>query len=166
MKINAYEYKDLKIAEISEDLHAELMKYWDEEYEFEFNSNIKLPVNGIYNYLCWFEKNKSWDAIHAMENKDGSIKLFGEEFRNKEYALRWFRNEYYDTYDLLWQDKRNNPQLDELERLRSLVNACADHIISFEENQAKNVLENLGFYRCEINEYIDNAYEGDDWTDY
>lgn len=153
MKINAYEYKDLKVAEISEDLHTELMKYWTEDHD-EFSNDIKLPVNGIYSYLCWIEKDKSWDAIQAMENKDGSIKLFGEEFKNKEYALRWLRNEYYDTRDLLWQDNRNNPQLDELERLRDLVDACVDHIINFEEDEAENVLEDIGFYRCEIKEYI------------
>lgn len=149
MKINAYEYKNLKVAEISEDLHAELMKYWTDE-----DKNIKLPVNGIYSYLCWIEKEKFWDAIQAMESNDGSIKLFGEEFKNKEYALRWLRNEYYDTYDLLQQDNRNNPMLDELERLRDLVNSCVNHIVSFEDDEAEKVLENLGFYRCEIKEYI------------
>ena len=153
MKINAYEYKDLKVAEISEDLHEELMKYWEDEHD-EFSKDIILPVNGIYSYLCWIEKDKSWDAIQAMENKDGSIKLFGVEFQNKEYALRWLRNEYYNIDDLLWEDNRNNPQLDELERLKSLVDSCAYHIVSLDTDKAKNVLEDLGFYRCEIKKYI------------
>lgn len=153
MKINVYEYKDIKIAEISEDLHSELMKYWTEHYG-EFTNKIKLPIDWISNYLCYIEKDKTWDAIQVMKNKNGDIKLFGEAFEHKEYALRWLRNEYYDTDDLLWQDDRNDPQLDELERLRELVEACANHIVSFEDDEAENVLENLGFYRCEIRELL------------
>lgn len=154
MKINVYEHKGFYIAEIDEVLHSQLMKYWDEDHDnIEFAKDIELPIKGVHMYLCYIEKDKSWDAICVMETDKG-VQLFGEAFNNKEYALKWLVNDYYDTAELLKQDRRNNPLLDEVERLRELIDACVDHIINFEDEEAENVLHELGFFDTEIKEYL------------
>ena len=99
--ITVYNYKGLNVADISEDLHSELMKYWTED-----KKDIQLPVKDVFSYLCWIEEDKSWDAIQAMEMSDG-YHLFGEAFIHKEYALRWLANEYEDTDDLLEEDRKS-----------------------------------------------------------
>lgn len=97
---NIFEYKGIKVAEISEDIHSELMEYWTED-----NKNILMPVENVTSYICWIENDKSWDAIQAMETNDG-YHLFGETFIHKEYALRWIAGEYEDTDDLLEEDRK------------------------------------------------------------
>ena len=94
------EYKEIKVAEINEDLHSKHMRYWTED-----NKNISMPAENITSYLCWIENDKSWDAIQAMKMNDG-YHLFGQAFRHKEYALRWLANEYDDTDDLVKEDRK------------------------------------------------------------
>ena len=103
--ITVYDYKGFEIADISEDLHSELMRYWTEEQD-EFSKDIKLPVEGIDHYLCWITKDNCWDAIQAMETNTEGIKLFGQAFNNKEYALRWLAGEYDDTDELVEEDRK------------------------------------------------------------
>lgn len=100
IKMSVYKYKDLDIAEISEDLHTELMKYWTED-----KKDIQLPVENVFNYLCYVKEDKSWDAICVMKTNDG-FHLFGEEFIHKEYALKWIAGEYEDTDDLKKEDRK------------------------------------------------------------
>ena len=95
-----YEYKGIMIAEITEDKHTELMKYWTED-----KKDIQMPVENVYSYLYWSEKDKCWDAIQAMETSDGML-MFGEDFVHKEYALRWFAGEYDDTEELKKEDRK------------------------------------------------------------
>lgn len=101
--ISIYKYKELEVAEINEELHSNLMKYWTEDRDDK--ENISMPVENITSYLCWIEKDKSWDAIQAMETNNG-YHLFGEAFNHKEYALRWLANEYDDTDELLEEDRK------------------------------------------------------------
>lgn len=95
-----YEYKGLLFAEITKEEHTELMKYWTEE-----KKDLQMPVENVFSYLCWFEKDKYWDAIQAMESPDGFL-LFGESFIHKEYALRWLAGEYDDTEELKEEDRK------------------------------------------------------------
>ena len=154
MNITVYEHKGYNVAEIDETLHKNLMKYWDDTYE-EFRNDIEIPVKDVYRYLCHIEKDNTWDAIYVMENSNGSISLFGEEFLHKEYALKWLTDEYYDTDELKNKDVRNNPLLDEVERLRELVKGCVEHISEFEDddNTTAKVLLDIGFFDTEIDQY-------------
>ena len=95
-----YEYKGIMVAEISEENHTELMKYWTEE-----KLDIQMPEEGVLSYLCWIEKENSWDAICAMKT-EGGYHLFGEDFVHKEYALRWLAGEYDETEELKEEDRK------------------------------------------------------------
>ena len=98
-----YKYNGIELAEISEELHSELMKYWTEDRDDK--ENISMPVENITSYLCWIEKDRVWDAIQVMKTNNG-YHLFGESFIHKEYALRWIANEYEDTNELLEEDRK------------------------------------------------------------
>ena len=98
-----YKYNGIELAEISEELHSELMKYWTEDRDNI--ENISMPIENITSYLCWIEKDKVWDAIQVMKTNNG-YHLFGESFKHKKYALRWIANEYEDTDELLEEDRK------------------------------------------------------------
>lgn len=97
-----YEYNGYMVAEICEETHSELMKYWTEDKKI-----MQLPIKDVDLYLCWEEKDKVWDAICALETTDRFI-LLGESFIHKEYALKWLAGEYEDTDELKEEDSQNN----------------------------------------------------------
>ena len=94
-----YEYNGVKVAEIHTRVHSELMKYWTDN-----KKDVQLPIDNVFCYLCWIEKDKVWDAICVMETKDG-LYLFGESFIHKENALKWVVGDYEDTDELIIKDK-------------------------------------------------------------
>ena len=102
--MNIFEHKGFEIAEIGEEEHSELMRYWTEmEYLEEEKNDIVLPDENIFNYLH-FTDDKFWDAICAMEMKKG-YHLFGQAFHYKKNALKWIVGEYDDTDELVEKDK-------------------------------------------------------------
>jgi len=105
MNVIVYEYNGYNVAEIDEILHKNLMKYWDGDYT-EFRSDIEIPVKGVYRYLCYIEKDNTWDAIYVIENSDNEISLLGEEFHNKKYALQWLVDEFCDIDELKREDNK------------------------------------------------------------
>ena len=103
-----HEYNGFKIAEITEEAHSELMRYWTEE-----SRDIELPDSNITDYICWIEKDQTWDAICAFKGKD-DVLMFGESFNNKEYAFKWIADEYVDIEELKEEDRKRAREIWEL----------------------------------------------------
>jgi hypothetical protein len=95
-----YDYNGFKIAEINEETHTKLMKYWTDDEKI-----MQLPNRDSNCYLYWNEKDKLWDAIYAIEGSDTWI-LCGEDFIHKEYALKWLAGEFEDTDELKIEDRK------------------------------------------------------------
>ena len=104
-----HEYNGLQIAEITKAAHSELMRYWNEDEP----RDIVFPDENITDYICWIEKDQTWDAICVSKGKT-ELLMFGEEFNNKEYAFKWLANEYEDTDELKEEDRKRAKEIWEL----------------------------------------------------
>ena len=155
LEYEVYEYNGFEIAEINEELHSELMKYWDEDEE-----DVSMPIENITNYLCWIEKDKTWDAICAMKTPNG-YSLFGEEFIHKEYALRWIAGEYEDTDELKEEDRKVDKIMDK--RLQELIETFNKKLVEAQDARLE-VMDYLEKeYGIDIIEYCEELEDECDW---